>query len=89
MQQMEDLYPVALSGGFGLPRDVGVTHEQLVAIQRLRGLEGRRILIANSLLEEDGPAVAVTPSERYLAEDRAFVQKCDTGLKEISATPAR
>ncbi len=89
MQQMEDLYPVALSGGFGLPRDVGVTHEQLVAIQRLRGLESRRQLIANSLLDEDGPAVSVTPSERYMAEDHAFVEKCTAGLKAIHDMPAR
>lgn len=83
MQEMEDLYPLALSGGFGLPHDVGVTNGQLVAIQRLRGLEARRMLIANSLLDEDGPAVAVTPSEKYLAEDQAYVLACTTNLKQI------
>lgn len=83
MQQMEDLYPVALSGAFGLPQDVGVTNGQLVAIQRLRGLEARRILIANSLLEEDGPALSVAPSTRYLAEDLAYALACETNLKQI------
>lgn len=83
MQAMEDLYPVALSGSFGLPRDVGVTNGQLVAIQRLRGLEARRMLIANSLLDEDGPAVSVVPSDKYLAEDRAYVASCEAGLKDI------
>jgi len=36
MQAMEDLYPAALSGGFGLPRDASDANDQLVAIQRLR-----------------------------------------------------
>lgn len=85
MQMMEDLYPVALSGGFGLPHDIGVTNGQLVAIQRLRGLEARRQLIANSLLDEDGPAVGVAPSDKYLAEDEAYVAACTENLTTINA----
>ncbi len=89
MQEMEDQFPVALSGGFGLPPDVSVANGQLVAIQRLRSLEARRLMISNSLLTEDGPAVSVAPTTGYLVEDRAFVSACEARLSEPSADRLR
>ncbi len=85
MQAMEEAFPVALSGGFGLPSDAGVIHDQIVAIQQLRSLEARRLMIGTSLLTEDGPEVAIVPLDRYFAEDNQLVAACQTSLAEITA----
>jgi len=41
------------------------------------------MLIANLLLDEDGPAVSVAASDKYLAEAQAYALACDTRLKQI------
>jgi hypothetical protein len=83
MQEMEDQFPVALSGGFGLQQDVSVTNGQLVAIQRLHSLEARRLMISNSLLSEDGPAVSVSPATQYADEIAAEVRACEATLSGL------
>jgi hypothetical protein len=89
MQEMEALYPVALSGWLGLPRDVTVENQQLVAIQRLRSLEATRLLISNSLLEEDGPGLSTKPSMKYSAEDQAYSQACDIRIDLLQPSGGR
>ena len=89
MQQMEDLYPLALSGAFGLPLDANVTNQQLVAIQRLKRLEATRLMISDSLLNVDGPAVSVRPSDSYLPSDRRFVKSCDEALSRVRTTTSK
>lgn len=87
MQEMEDQFPIALSGSFGLPQDAWVTNGQLVAIQRLRSLEARRLIISNSLLSEDGPALSVSPSTKYADEDAAAVKACEATQKAVRISP--
>ena len=86
MQEMEGAFPIALSGGFGVPSDAGVVHSQLVAIEQLRSLEARRLMISESLLNEDGPSLAIKPSRRYFAEAGTLRARCQRGLIAISGS---
>lgn len=82
MQEMEGIFPMALSGGVGTTKDPGVMHSQLVAIEQLRSLEARRLMIGTSLMTEDGPVLAIEPSRRYHAEAKALRRACEQGLAE-------
>ena len=82
MQEMESIFPAALSGAVGVSADPSVVHSQVVAIEQLRSLEARRLMISNSLLTEDGLKLAITPSSQYLAEAKVAASACERELDE-------
>ena len=81
--QLADHYAEAMIGRFGLPSDPQVVSAQLVAIDKIRGVEAQRLDISDTLVRTSSQSLDLTPATTRQAEFRNRVKACEEHLRSL------
>ena len=76
-------FAAAMTARFPLSADAKVTHEQLVAIARMKADQDKAIAISARLLTEFGPSLGVAPDSSLSAKYRLRARACEAGLNGL------
>ena len=76
-------FAAAMTARFPLSADAKVTHEQLVAIARMKADQDKAIAISARLLTEFGSSLDVAPNPTLSAKYRLRARGCEAGLNAL------